>query len=34
VDGISHSPMEWTNWDDIENGIIVLTKALKTLSTL
>jgi N-carbamoyl-L-amino-acid hydrolase len=32
VKGISHSPMEWTNWDDIENGIKVLTRVLKNLS--
>jgi beta-ureidopropionase / N-carbamoyl-L-amino-acid hydrolase len=32
ISGISHSPMEWTNWDDIENGIKVLTQVLKNLS--
>ncbi len=32
VDGISHSPREWTNWDDIENGVKVLTQTLKKLS--
>jgi len=32
VKGISHSPMEWTEWDDIEKGVSVLTGALKLLS--
>ena len=32
VNGISHSPMEWTEWDDIEKGVSVLTGALKALS--
>ena len=32
VKGISHSPMEWTEWDDIEKGVSVLTAALKDLS--
>lgn len=32
VMGISHSPMEWTEWDDIEKGVSVLTGALKYLS--
>ena len=32
VHGISHSPMEWTEWDDIEKGVSVLTGALKKLS--
>ncbi len=32
VNGISHSPMEWTEWDDIEKGVSVLTGALKSLS--
>ena len=32
VKGISHSPMEWTEWDDIEKGVSVLTGALKSLS--
>jgi len=32
VKGISHAPMEWTEWDDIEKGVSVLTGALKTLS--
>jgi len=34
VKGISHAPMEWTEWDDIENGAKVLTQTLKTLSKL
>ena len=32
VKGISHSPMEWTEWDDIEKGVSVLIGALKYLS--
>lgn len=32
VDGISHAPMEWTNWNDIERGTKVLTETLKYLS--
>lgn len=32
VNGISHSPMEWTEWDDIEKGVSVLTGVLKALS--
>ena len=32
VNGVSHSPLEWTNWEDIENGVAVLTGALKELS--
>ena len=32
VDGISHSPMEWTDWDDIEKGTKVLTQTVKNLS--
>jgi acetylornithine deacetylase/succinyl-diaminopimelate desuccinylase-like protein len=32
VKGISHSAMEWTEWDDIEKGVSVLTAALKDLS--
>jgi N-carbamoyl-L-amino-acid hydrolase len=32
VDGISHSPMEWTDWGDIEKGVKVLVRALKNLS--
>ncbi len=34
VNGISHSPLEWTNWKDVENGIKVLTETIKTLSRL
>jgi N-carbamoyl-L-amino-acid hydrolase len=34
VNGISHSPLEWTNWEDVENGIKVLTETIKTLSRL
>jgi len=34
VDGISHAPMEWTHWEDVEQGVQVLTEALKTLSTV
>jgi N-carbamoyl-L-amino-acid hydrolase len=32
IKGISHSPMEWSEWDDIEKGASVLTGALKYLS--
>ena len=32
VKGVSHSPMEWTEWDDIEMGVSVLTGAVKTLA--
>jgi beta-ureidopropionase / N-carbamoyl-L-amino-acid hydrolase len=32
IGGISHSPLEWTNWEDIENGIKVLTETIKILS--
>jgi len=32
VNGISHAPMEWTNWEDIEKGIDVMTEVLKRLS--
>jgi N-carbamoyl-L-amino-acid hydrolase len=34
VNGISHSPMEWTDWKDIETGIRILTDTLKRLSRL
>lgn len=34
VNGISHAPLEWTTWDDIENGAAVLTQTIKTLSKL
>ncbi len=33
VNGISHSPLEWTHWDDIEKGACVLTQTIKTLSS-
>jgi N-carbamoyl-L-amino-acid hydrolase len=32
VHGISHSPREWTEWDDIERGVQVLTRAIMNLS--
>lgn len=32
IDGVSHSPFEWTNWQDIETGVQVLTETLKLLS--
>ena len=32
VNGVSHSPLEWTNWEDIERGIQVLGGAVKELS--
>jgi len=34
VKGISHAPLEWTEWDDIENGAAVLTQTIRTLSKL
>lgn len=34
VNGISHAPLEWTNWEDIEKGTQVLTQTLKNLSKL
>ena len=34
IDGISHAPMEWTEWGDIEKGVSVLTQAVKNLSKL
>ncbi len=34
VNGISHAPLEWTNWEDIEKGVQVLTQTLKNLSQL
>ena len=34
VNGISHAPLEWTNWADIEKGMEVLVQALKNLSRL
>ncbi len=32
VNGKSHVPLEWTNWEDIEKGAQVLTQTLKNLS--
>ena len=32
VGGISHSPLEWTNWEHIENGIRVLAETIRILS--
>jgi N-carbamoyl-L-amino-acid hydrolase len=32
IKGISHAPMEWTEWEDIEEGTKVLTQTLKNLS--
>jgi N-carbamoyl-L-amino-acid hydrolase len=32
INGISHSPIEWTNWEDIEKGVQVLKNALQELS--
>jgi len=32
VNGISHAPLEWTHWDDIEKGAVVMTKVLKLIS--
>jgi N-carbamoyl-L-amino-acid hydrolase len=32
--GISHSPYEWTEWDDLEAGIKVLVDTLKTLGSV
>lgn len=32
VKGISHSPMEWSEWSDIEKGVKVLTGCIKRLS--
>ena len=32
VCGISHAPMEWTQWDDIEKGVKVLTQTMMNLS--
>ncbi len=34
VNGISHAPLEWTNWEDIEKGTQVLTQTVKNLSRL
>ncbi len=32
VNGISHSPWEWTDWDDVDKGVRVLTRAIKELA--
>ncbi|MBN1837687.1 MAG: M20 family metallo-hydrolase [Spirochaetales bacterium] len=32
IQGISHAPMEWTDWSDIEKGLVVLTRTLRRLS--
>ena len=32
--GISHSPMEWTTWEDIEKGVAVLTAVIRELSSV
>ncbi len=32
VDGVSHSPMEWTEWNDVEKGVELLTETIKSLS--
>jgi len=32
VNGISHSPLEWTHWEDVEKGIKVLTETIRILS--
>jgi N-carbamoyl-L-amino-acid hydrolase len=32
VRGISHAPMEWTEWEDIEKGVKVLTQTMMNLS--
>ncbi len=34
VNGISHSPLEWTHWEDVDKGIQVLTQTIKKLSRL
>lgn len=34
VKGISHSPMEWTEWEDIEKGEQVLVETIKTLASI
>ncbi len=34
VNGISHAPLEWTHWEDIELGVSVLTEAVKGLCSL
>ena len=32
VNGISHAPMEWTEWEDIEKGATILRNVLKLIS--
>ncbi|RLI77418.1 Zn-dependent hydrolase [Archaeoglobales archaeon] len=32
VNGVSHSPLEWTEWEDLEKGVKVLTQCIKNLS--
>lgn len=32
VNGISHSPFEWTAWDDVNKGVNVLTEVIKDLA--
>jgi N-carbamoyl-L-amino-acid hydrolase len=34
VNGVSHSPLEWTEWEDIEKGMMVLTQTIKELSRI
>ena len=34
VKGISHSPMEWSEWNDLEKGVEVLVETVKKLSML
>jgi len=34
INGISHSPLEWTNWKDIDTGVTVLEETLKRLSLM
>lgn len=34
VNGISHAPLEWTNWKDIDIGVTVLEETLKRLSLM
>lgn len=33
VRGVSHSPLEWTDWNDVERGVQVLKETLKLLSS-
>lgn len=34
IKGISHAPMEWTEWEEIEKGVKVLKETLKHLSKM